>query len=133
METRTAVAILVLVLSALSPIGSDAREPAAAADAKSSGHRMVDPARGELLYRTTCAACHDEQAHWRQQRLVSDWPQLIYQVTRWQGNAGQNWRAQEIEDVAVYLNRRYYQVECPLPGCTAEAERAAFDGADAMR
>jgi mono/diheme cytochrome c family protein len=80
---------------------------------------MADAGRGRLLYETACAACHTEQAHWREKSLVHDWPGLVYQVTRWQDNAGQSWRAEDIEDVAAYLNHRFYHLPCPLPGCAA--------------
>lgn len=81
---------------------------------------MADAGRGRLLYQTACAACHTEQAHWREQRLVHDWGDLVYQVTRWQNNAGQGWRAEDIEDVAAFLNQRFYHLACPVPGCAAD-------------
>ena len=37
---------------------------------------MRDPARGELLYSTHCIACHNEQVHWRDKKLVKDWISL---------------------------------------------------------
>jgi mono/diheme cytochrome c family protein len=81
---------------------------------------MADPGRGELLYQTACAACHTVQAHWRDKSVVHSWGDLVYQVARWQKNAGQSWRAEDIEDVAAYLNRRFYHLPCPLPGCAAD-------------
>jgi mono/diheme cytochrome c family protein len=88
---------------------------------------MADPRRGELLYDTACAACHSEQVHWREKRLVHDWTSLVYEVTRWQQIAGQTWSADEVRDVAAYLNCRLYRLPCPVPGCCprklASAER----------
>lgn len=81
---------------------------------------MADPARGELLYQTACAACHTEQAHWRDKSIVRSWGDLVFQVTRWQKNAGQSWRPDDIEDVSAYLNRRFYRLPCPVPGCAAD-------------
>lgn len=92
----------------------------AAGEAGTSAPR-ADPDRGELLYTTVCAACHSEQVHWRDQRLVGDWPSLLYQVTRWQAVAGQTWSAEDIADVAAYLNRGFYRMPCPVPGCGAGA------------
>ena len=43
--------------------------------------------RGELLYTTHCIACHSTQMHWRDQKLVTDWPSLKAQVRRWQAGA----------------------------------------------
>ena len=40
-------------------------------------------------------------------------------LPRWQSVAGQTWGKEDIEDVAAYLNRRFYDVPCPLPGCKA--------------
>ena len=85
------------------------------------------PARGELLYGTACAACHTTQAHWRDKRVVRSWGDLIYQVTRWQQVAGQSWSAEEVADVAAYLNRRFYGLPCPTPGCTGPSARAGMD------
>jgi mono/diheme cytochrome c family protein len=93
--------------------------PAAPRTAVVPADAMADPARGELLYRTTCAACHSQQTHWRGSHRVKDWPGLLEQVTQWQGVAGQNWGMEEIEDVAAYLNRRFYELPCPLPRCAA--------------
>jgi hypothetical protein len=41
------------------------------------------------------------------------------QVTQWQSLAGQSWGSEEIEDVAAYLHRRFYELPCPLPRCAA--------------
>lgn len=78
---------------------------------------MADAARGQLLYDTACAACHTTQAHWREKRVVRSWGDLVYQVTRWQQAAGQSWSADQVADVAAYLNRRFYGLPCPTPGC----------------
>ena len=86
----------------------------------------VDPARGALLYDTACAACHTTQAHWRDKRVVHSWSDLMFQVTRWQQVAGQNWRADQVADVAAFLNRRFYGLACPSPGCMGPA--ASLDG-----
>jgi mono/diheme cytochrome c family protein len=85
----------------------------------------ADAARGELLYDTACAACHTTQAHWRDKRVVRSWGDLVYQVTRWQQVAGQSWSAEEVADVAAYLNRRFYGLSCPTPGCMGPSAQAA--------
>jgi mono/diheme cytochrome c family protein len=87
----------------------------------------ADAARGQLLYETACAACHTTQAHWRDKRVVRSWGDLVYQVTRWQSVAGQNWSADEVGDVAAYLNRRFYGLSCPTPGCMGPSARAGAD------
>jgi hypothetical protein len=84
----------------------------------------ADMARGGELYRTYCGACHTAQVHWRDKRLVKSWDDLRYQVGRWQRTAGQNWSREEIDDVAAYLNRIFYELPCPLPGCSGSKARA---------
>lgn len=79
--------------------------------------KMADPARGEKLYATVCAGCHSTETHWQARHKVRDWATLTEQVTAWQQVAGQSWSSQEINDVAAYLNRRFYEVPCPLPRC----------------
>jgi len=76
-----------------------AQSPAAAA-----------PSRGELLYATHCIACHTTQVHWRDRRLVSDYPSLVAQVVRWQGNAGLGWTREEVVEVARYLDATFYHL-----------------------
>ena len=77
----------------------------------------ADVMRGSELYRLHCSACHTAQVHWRDARLVRSWDDLRYQVARWQRMGGQSWSREEVEDVAAYLNRIFYDVPCPLPGC----------------
>ena len=40
--------------------------------------------RGELLYTTHCIACHSTQVHWRNRKVVKNWPGLQAEVGRWQ-------------------------------------------------
>lgn len=116
MNIKPAVMALVVLLN---PVGCATRTADAAEHQEAASQREpTDAGRGQLLYETACAGCHTEQAHWREQRLVRDWTSLIEQVTRWQRTTGQNWRAEEIEDVAAYLNDRYYRVPCPVRTCT---------------
>src|SRR4249919_2665803 len=77
----------------------------------------ADVQRGRLLYETHCIACHTTQAHWRDKHIVASWADLLYQVTRMQKNAGQDWSSTEITDVATYLNEIFYRMPCPSPGC----------------
>jgi len=77
----------------------------------------ADMLRGGELYRAYCITCHTAQVHWREKSVVRSWNDLRYQVSRWQRISGQNWSREEIEDVAAYLNRLFYQAPCPVPGC----------------
>jgi mono/diheme cytochrome c family protein len=69
----------------------------------------ADRSRGELLYNTHCIACHTTQMHWRNQRLAADWKTLTFQVRRWQDSIQLNWTEEDIDAVASYLNRHYYE------------------------
>jgi mono/diheme cytochrome c family protein len=91
-----------LLLSAYCTAFASEQPETAAADA--------DVQRGRLLYETHCIACHTTQAHWRDKHIVSSWADLLYQVSRWQKNAGQDWSSEEINDVAAYLNETFYKM-----------------------
>jgi len=67
-----------------------------------------DRTRGELLYRTQCQFCHTEEIHWRDKNLVTDWNSLISMVDRWQSNINLNWNAEDVVEVASYLNSVFY-------------------------
>jgi mono/diheme cytochrome c family protein len=75
--------------------------------------QMRDATRGELLYSTHCIACHNVQVHWRKKKLATDWTTLRSQVHRWQEVSGLGWDADDIVQVAQYLNSLYYHY--PLP------------------
>jgi mono/diheme cytochrome c family protein len=86
-------------------------------DAGKAVAAAADVQRGRLLYETYCIACHTTQAHWRDKHIVGSWSDLLYQVTRMQKNAGQDWSSTEISDVAAYLNEIFYKMPCPSPDC----------------
>jgi mono/diheme cytochrome c family protein len=73
------------------------------------------PSRGELLYTTHCIACHTTRVHWRDGRMVTDYPSLVAQVARWQANTGLGWSREEILDVARYLNTSVYRLPDAAP------------------
>jgi len=99
---RTAIALL-----ALSLVGPAAAQ--AAADAQ----------RGKLLYETRCSACHASSVHNREARKANSFDNLRAQVLRWSAESGGSWTAEEIDDVAQYLNQRYYGLPCPQRVCRA--------------
>ncbi|MGE0315215.1 MAG: cytochrome c [Lautropia sp.] len=77
--------------------------------------------RGELLYENACRACHDEQVHWRANRLATDWSSLEDQVRRWQSVGRLNWSDDDIRAVARHLNERIYRFD---PGAPAMSRLA---------
>ena len=104
---------LLLLFAALLAAAAIAADPAPAERAR------LNPDRGHLLYDAACGECHTTQPHWRDKRIVKTWPELLFQVERWQRVAGRGWTASEIEDVAAYLNHRFYRVSCKPAGCLA--------------
>lgn len=77
--------------------------------AASQAQTVSPPTRGQLLYENHCSACHDQQVHWRQNRLARDWSSLREQVRRWQATAKLGWSKEEIEQVARHLNDTIYR------------------------
>jgi hypothetical protein len=79
--------------------------------------------RGRALYETRCIACHDRSVHQRESRKAADFAAVRREVERWSGNIGGEWRAEELDAVAVFLNERYYRYPCP-PALCREPARA---------
>ena len=111
MPNRMKMPLLIWALAFLAGCGASASRP------EFPERAAADMMRGGELYRAHCSACHTAQVHWREKSLVRSWNDLRYQVSRWQRLAGQNWSREEIEDVAAYLNRLFYQAPCPVQGC----------------
>lgn len=74
-------------------------------------------ARGQALYTASCASCHAESVHGRRNRAATDFDSVRRWVARWSDNLGLRWDADEIDDVAAYLNQRYYKYPCPPDVC----------------
>jgi mono/diheme cytochrome c family protein len=84
-----------------------------------------DLARGQALYETRCGACHERSVHRRESRVARDFAGLRAEVARWSATAGSEWRPEEIDLVAAYLNERYYKFPCPPTVCRAPTRAAA--------
>jgi cytochrome c5 len=69
-----------------------------------------EPTRGRLLYETHCVACHNSQMHWRDKRIVRDWPGLVGQVRAWQERAKLQWSEADILEVARHLDAAIYRL-----------------------
>jgi hypothetical protein len=74
--------------------------------------QAASPLRGRLLYENFCHHCHMTEIHFRVNSKVDSWGKLLHLVAIWQQEMELGWRAQEVMDVASYLNRVYYR----LPG-----------------
>jgi mono/diheme cytochrome c family protein len=87
-----------------------------------------DAARGKELYETRCVGCHSRSVHNRASRKAGSFEAVRTEVSRWNKELGGTWRAEEIDDVSVYLNDRYYKFPCPQSVCKVDkraADRAA--------
>jgi mono/diheme cytochrome c family protein len=89
--------------------------------------------RGELLYETHCITCHSAKMHWRDQRVVQDWPGLKAEVRRWQGAVSLAWNEDDIAEVARYLNQTVYHLETPTPPLPSPGPAEGRPGALAQR
>ena len=102
MEKRIVIASLALGLAGLS--GAQA---------------AVDAERGKILYETRCSACHASSVHQRSARKAKSFGGVRVQVVRWSAEVGGSWSGDEIDDVTLYLNKRYYRFRCPQSVCKA--------------
>ena len=66
--------------------------------------------RGEALYENHCKECHESWAHTREGRNANTLDGLRQRVAAWSFHSGLDWSDDEINDVADYLNRRFYQL-----------------------
>lgn len=71
------------------------------------------PSRGQALYELHCIGCHTTQMHWRANRRATDWASLREQVQLWQRNNQLSWGADDIDEVARFLNERFYRFKVP--------------------
>ena len=79
----------------------------------------ADPGRGSVLYETRCIACHSSSVHQRSARKAKSFDGVRVQVLRWSDEVGGSWSGDEIDDVTLYLNQRYYRFRCPPSVCKA--------------
>lgn len=86
----------------------------------SAAQAPADTERGKILYETRCSSCHATSVHLRSARNAKSFDSLRAQVRRWSAEAGGSWSADEIDDVSLYLNQRYYRFPCAQTGCKAD-------------
>lgn len=77
----------------------------------------ADAERGRALYEARCDLCHGTGVHVREARNATSFEGVRTQVARWNTELGGAWSADEIDDVTVYLNDRYYLFPCPESVC----------------
>jgi len=77
----------------------------------------ADAERGRALYEARCDLCHGTSIHVREARKATSFEGVRTQVARWNTELSGGWSADEINDVTVYLNNRYYVFPCPDSVC----------------
>jgi mono/diheme cytochrome c family protein len=70
--------------------------------------------RGRQLYETHCGLCHQQSVHSRTNRVARSMTDIRGYVKRWSGVAGLVWSNEEIDEVSLYLNERYYRFIPPF-------------------
>jgi hypothetical protein len=83
------------------------------------------PDRGEALYELRCLSCHATSVHGREKRVARDFGEIRTWVERWNATLRLDWSSEEIDDVAIHLNRRYYRYPCPPTACKVVSLRTA--------
>jgi len=68
----------------------------------------ANPERGRLLYENHCRACHESNVHIRQTQAAKSLKAVRTEVVRWQGVLTLQWSAEDVGDVAEYLNATWY-------------------------
>jgi hypothetical protein len=82
--------------------------------------RGADAERGRVLYEARCTRCHSTSVHLRETRKATSFEGVRAQVARWSAELGGSWSADEVNDVTVYLNQRYYSYPCPESVCSSD-------------
>lgn len=83
----------------------------------------ADTSRGKALYESRCDKCHDVSVHSRNPRSARTFDHIRAFVARWDRELGAAWTNEEINDVARYLNEKYYKYPCPETICKGQQAR----------
>jgi hypothetical protein len=84
---------------------------------KAAEAQKADP--GALRYETYCTGCHGSVVHLRERRART-FDEIVREVARWQSSLGLKWTSEEINEVALHLDRRFYK----LPRAVSERSGA---------
>jgi mono/diheme cytochrome c family protein len=64
--------------------------------------------RGRLFYENHCRDCHESNMHIREVQAAGSLEAVRTQVERWQAVLNLEWSAEDVGDVAEYLNATWY-------------------------
>ena len=70
--------------------------------------QAADRERGRALYENQCQSCHEKGVHSRANRKAKSLVDLRQRAAAWSTHGGLDWSSEEINDVADYLNARFY-------------------------
>ena len=84
-----------------------------AAMAASASAQSPVAQRGRQLYETNCIMCHQQSVHSRPNRVARSMGDVRGYVKKWSGAAKLTWTNDEIDEVSVYLNERFYRFVSP--------------------
>lgn len=81
----------------------------------------ADPARGRVLYEARCGGCHNDSVHNDNSRKARNFEEARARVADFSMQLKTGWSGAQVDDVAVYLNERYYGFPCPTKLCPKPA------------
>jgi len=81
----------------------------------------ADPARGRALYEPRCGGCHNDSVHNDNSRKARNFEEARARVADFSMQLKTGWSGAQVDDVAVYLNERYYRFPCPAKLCPKPA------------
>lgn len=81
----------------------------------------ADPARGRALYEARCGGCHNDSVHNDNSRKARNFEEARGRVADFSAQLKTGWSGAQVDDVAVYLNERYYSFPCPAQLCAKPA------------
>jgi mono/diheme cytochrome c family protein len=72
----------------------------------------ADAERGRQLYELHCGGCHYERVHQRERwrSRIKTTAALRVEVARWAKETGRPFRAEDVDDIAEYLDRSHYRL-----------------------
>ncbi|MEN9432510.1 MAG: hypothetical protein RLZZ422_99 [Pseudomonadota bacterium] len=68
---------------------------------------------GQAIHDKNCISCHDSSAYSRLDRRVANYSELLAQVRRCNGNLAERLYDEELQEIALYLNKTYYSFNQP--------------------
>jgi hypothetical protein len=96
------------------------------------GAQAADAQRGRTLYESRCDSCHDTSVHQRSARKAVTYQGVREEVVRWNRNLGGAWTDEEIDDVTLHLNERFYNFRCPEAICGIKRSEAPTPAGGAL-